>query len=531
MKEIGIPEDIYSSEIKKFLFKNLKENKPSALNNLFGLLNRELSDNSLKKLKLEKEEISSLENLLAQVNNKEIIAVWNDYKFLCTNEKNISDIQLAVELYIDVYRKTEEVEYLNRALKIIKKTKSIFKNRIKHISEYSIEEIKNAKSSHSKVILTKNSIFLDPNLFLEELKEHFRSLCNESFDSKSFSNAKNYIEALLIIRYFTKEEYKIQLALCLEAKADHFNTEKEENTYYPNILQTYTDSMKELKGIKVSSKIRKRLEGKIKNEQRLYYKALEKVGIRTKNNLKRGIVKDLGVEGFNSGYNFLLSLPIIQNRTPKSKEKFLSRFFKEYVHISNKGTVMGITDEETYNSHFQQNEIRNNLISIIREVKFIMDLEKIISKELIYSLIEKSKSKFIPPHRIYLFAEGLYQGFKNNFIVSSHILLPQIENSLKQIIEQNGRNTTRLADEIQYDNTLGSILKIDKTEKEKMLNGICEEDLLIELNNFLIDGNSINFRNQVSHGLMDPLSIDYYGIYLWWLTLKLVTQTEKYFKF
>ena len=91
----------------------------------------------------------------------------------------------------------------------------------------------------------------------------------------------------------------------------------------------------------------------------------------------------------------------------------------------------------------------------------------------------------------------------------------------------NGRNTVRLADDIQNDNTLGAILKSDNPDK--MLNGLCNEDLILELQSFLLDGNSVNFRNRICHGLIEPAEIDFYGIYLWWLTLKMVFHTKELF--
>ena len=74
---------------------------------------------------------------------------------------------------------------------------------------------------------------------------------------------------------------------------------------------------------------------------------------------------------------------------------------------------------------------------------------------------------------------------------------------------------------------MGSILNTDKNGK--MLDGICDRDLLLELNNFLVDGNGVNFRNRICHGLISPIETEYYGIYLWWITLKMLYQTDKYF--
>ncbi|HAD78865.1 MAG TPA: hypothetical protein DCF99_04915 [Flavobacteriaceae bacterium] len=188
-----------------------------------------------------------------------------------------------------------------------------------------------------------------------------------------------------------------------------------------------------------------------------------------------------------------------------------------------------IANEQQFYENQNRDYSRGIVINVIREIKSLMDINhQEISKDVIAMMILKCESIFIPEERVGFFIEGIYQGFQNNFSLASHILIPQIENSLKYIIELNGRNTIKLAEDIQNDNTLGSIL--NKEKYNKMLDGICDPDIILELNNFLCDGNSVNFRNKICHGLISPFETEYYGIYLWWITLKMIKQTEKYFK-
>lgn len=153
----------------------------------------------------------------------------------------------------------------------------------------------------------------------------------------------------------------------------------------------------------------------------------------------------------------------------------------------------------------------------------VMDIDREMKRNVIFHLVDQCESRFIPEERKYIYAEGLYAGFKNDFLLASHLLIPQIENSLKFIAEQNQIVISRLADEMQYDNTLGGTL-----EKIK---GITDSDLHKELIGFLADSNDINFRNELCHGLMNPMLINHYGIYLWWLSLKMIIQTKDYFSF
>ncbi|MBN2890462.1 MAG: DUF4209 domain-containing protein [Bacteroidales bacterium] len=94
---------------------------------------------------------------------------------------------------------------------------------------------------------------------------------------------------------------------------------------------------------------------------------------------------------------------------------------------------------------------------------------------------------------------------------------------LKHIAKQCGLLTAKIYDEIQHDNLLGGILTklIEKSERN---------ELFIELRDFLVENNSTNFRNELSHGLLEASQIDYYGMYIWWLSLKMILDNEKIFE-
>ena len=49
-----------------------------------------------------------------------------------------------------------------------------------------------------------------------------------------------------------------------------------------------------------------------------------------------------------------------------------------------------------------------------------------------------TNSPFIPPDRQNIFLRGLYHGFILDFMVASSLLVPQIENSLRYVLQQHG---------------------------------------------------------------------------------------------
>lgn len=526
-----IPKYKFSNELKKELYKLAKSNTNLSNKYLFEVVNCKLSDNSI--INLLQNPNFKLPDI--QTENVEILARINDFKFFIADKDKLDCIKKAIEFYLETYKLIKDLDYLVRALSLVRKVKPIFAKKLLGLREYIVEEIKTLNSSYYKLTLLESSLYLKDEHFGSKLIDYFKRQLEESINNHEYSDTQNFIKALNKLGHINNIEFKIQTALCLEKKADYYVSQKAKNSYYPNILSIYTESIREIKGISSAKEIKNRLEQKIKFEQSIYSEMLTKARIKTK--IKSNIteqVKLLGVENFNTGFNVLLDLPIVETKMIESlnekrdRNYFFSQFFKDYIHITEKGTVSGITDEQNYFLNVARNQFRQSTISTIREIKIIMDFDRFISKELVALMIDKCDSSFIPEERKHFFIEGIYSGFQNDFVIASHILIPQIENSLKNIVELCNRNVTKVSEEIQNDNTLGAILSTEKDNK--MLDGICDGDLLLELNSFLVDGNSINFRNRICHGLISPSEVDYYGIYLWWLALKMVKQTNKYFK-
>jgi hypothetical protein len=72
----------------------------------------------------------------------------------------------------------------------------------------------------------------------------------------------------------------------------------------------------------------------------------------------------------------------------------------------------------------------------IEPARYQINLEHNVRLNDILSIV--SHSPFVPPEREYLFAKGLYAGLTGDFFTSTHILIPQIENSIRYIMQQRG---------------------------------------------------------------------------------------------
>lgn len=130
-----------------------------------------------------------------------------------------------------------------------------------------------------------------------------------------------------------------------------------------------------------------------------------------------------------------------------------------------------------------------------------------------------SDNLFIPSGRECIYASGLYAGLKGDFLTSAHLLIPQLENSMRFILYHKGTIVSGFdKDGIQdeYD--------INKTLRMQELVEIIDEDTIFDLKGLLIEKNGgSNLRNKMAHGLISysEYTTSFEIKYLWWITLNL----------
>jgi len=165
---------------------------------------------------------------------------------------------------------------------------------------------------------------------------------------------------------------------------------------------------------------------------------------------------------------------------------------------------------------------------------FIEPARKQIILEHIIQKSEESKIKetdllplvlnnpFVPPGREKLFIKGLYAGLIGDFITSTHILIPQIENSVRYLLSNRGAITSGIDNKnngIQQEDNLNTTLFPSKYQQ---ITSIFDEDTLFDLQGLLIEKSGSNLRNRMAHGLINDheFSSPIFS-YLWWVTLRL----------
>lgn len=123
----------------------------------------------------------------------------------------------------------------------------------------------------------------------------------------------------------------------------------------------------------------------------------------------------------------------------------------------------------------------------------------------------------VPSGREEIYAQGLYHGLVGDFMLAIHLLIPQLENSIRWILVQAGEVSSGLdAEGVQDEKNLNSLLFSSTLEQ------IIGEDLMFDLQGLLVERFGHNLRNRVAHGLIDYVPCySYESEYLWWIVLRL----------
>lgn len=127
-------------------------------------------------------------------------------------------------------------------------------------------------------------------------------------------------------------------------------------------------------------------------------------------------------------------------------------------------------------------------------------------------------SVFVPPGREEPFAVGLAAGFNGDFATALHMLMPQFENAIRNVLVQNGTITSKIdEDGVQDERDLGWLLTCGDVE------AVFGEDLVFDMRGLLIERFGSNLRNVMAHGLIEvDQMVGLASAYFWWLTLHLV---------
>jgi hypothetical protein len=128
-----------------------------------------------------------------------------------------------------------------------------------------------------------------------------------------------------------------------------------------------------------------------------------------------------------------------------------------------------------------------------------------------------TNSPFVPQGREMIFARGLAAGFEGDYLVASHLLIPQVEHSLRYILEQRGGVPSTInAQGIQQERTINDLLD------DHLITEALGEQVVFSFKALLVEKTGANFRHSLCHGLYDHNNFyTHTAVFIWWLIFRL----------
>lgn len=191
--------------------------------------------------------------------------------------------------------------------------------------------------------------------------------------------------------------------------------------------------------------------------------------------------------------------------------------------IDNRGRTVARSDmsgEEDAATHTlaRNANIERDLIcgGIIYPALELIERDHHVSEKYVYEQIV-AQSPFVPSSNIAIVSKGLWMGLMRDFVGATTILVPQLEECIRHVMQESGvRISTLGADEVEKYRHLPTILKLDEVRQT------FGNDTVDDLSLLLVEPQGGNIRAAVAHGFIDDATC--YGpecIFVWWHMLRL----------
>ena len=477
-----------------------------------------------------------------------------DILWTYSKPKNKKHSEIAIENYIliDVYNDFFEPDiyvFWERATILAKQTRN--SSFIKKIKLKLLNEIDYPSTNLDFHLLKIIEIFDNTDLDKElnhELAEKLLEKQKEFNHEQQFHIAEQYLE--LAAKLFKKsgnaeDSYK-SLALLSQATENHGDYRKNEsamvaNSFYKLALQRYREIPNSYRNtLQIDQKL-DTVQDKITQSGLLITDELQLISTKQMN------ISELQEQSINhvkdkqTAFESLLYFSGVSSCNFESIWKSTEKYIQNSVVSSLFGATSVSLDGRKISSIpplaldgnnrdevILKNAIKNFGIHIHLAVEgCILPALEQIQQEHIFPknfLVDLCKlSDIVPEKREILVANALYQGFEWDFRSAIHLLAPQVENMVRQLLKRNGLVTTHTdPNGIENEMGLSSLVSIVGARE------ILGDDLWFELQAVFTDSLSANLRNEVGHGLLDDdTSNSLYSVYAWWMVLRLVVRNIK----
>lgn len=349
----------------------------------------------------------------------------------------------------------------------------------------------------------------------------------------------NYIDLLLVFGKITKQESHLRKALVHEADGDNTIRNKEPNTLYPNLHQTFQDAFNEIDLVKKNyPEDWQRIHAKLVDERKNFVEMLSFAGVHTKYEVSVEFQKQtrddlLPQMNFDNPMDVLLLLmnaPFFpaydaimkELRNKWSQESPIIAMCFNMAKVNSEGNTVGVSkDDAGFNVQSHQFMRLHTLFYLWTIVEHFHSLRLCLDEEKAYGLLQSKNSKHVNSEQLILWSKGICAILNGEPLLGAYMLMPQVEFIIRSLAEERLGDMTKLTDDVQHETTLGGVLEKMKPEMSEAMND--------ELRFFLVDGCDVNLRNEMMHGLIEnPMQVQKYSVYLLYIALNLFFREDNF---
>lgn len=227
----------------------------------------------------------------------------------------------------------------------------------------------------------------------------------------------------------------------------------------------------------------------------------------------------------------LLSIPSVdrlKEEVLESAQEFIAQRIVPTVLLNNEGAPIAGYGTLDPNSNDDDHPLKSRMFEDLRRAR-ICDVfgfieparDEIVQQHVVTIqpfLDLVARSEFVPSGRESIWAMGLHAGMIGDSLSAVHILVPQVEHSLRALLLRSGKVPVAWTkDGYEEAPDLNAVLR------DPALEAILGKDLLFTMTALFVNRFGGNLRNRLAHGLME--TGEFFGdtaIYAWWLMLKCV---------
>lgn len=194
---------------------------------------------------------------------------------------------------------------------------------------------------------------------------------------------------------------------------------------------------------------------------------------------------------------FVPDVARVRKTTQSQKKLAPLSFIVPRVSIRNANPALKSKDEkEIFEHHVVENVARiYKIISIVISLAFRkLVKDKGLDANSFTAFLKKSK--IYKEEKLEIIEIGLERYFAGDYVSAIHVLVPQLEASLREVMEKLGEATTSMRQGRILEKPLDEVLRSPKMKK------FLGENLWYYLKVFLVDKRGDNIRHDVAHGLI-----------------------------